>query len=925
MRKATGTFIFLFLSLFSYATHQVSGYIAITWLKGSTYQITVYDYTNCFPYLVVADRDGLRIHLGDNTSDSVTRINGRTNWLIPDDPNPNGEPLCNWDYSKATPVALNGARKVNIYQTTHTYPGPGVYRVWIDDQDRMANINNILNSVNVDYYMYTTLVIPPFANNFHDTSYYTSSPLISNPPACQYGCVGQCYTYNPGAYVPGQIRGTDDSISYSLGNCLQLNTIDPNNPEIAQGYKNEGAKVDPVTGTLTWCETDTGIYNFAILMTSYERVYSSLGGSPVMLPIDTVELEVEVVINTACYSPQVTDHDTCVVAGNPIALSYNAKTEGSNPLYITSSGEPFSESPPATLSNDYPPATIMHPVLHWQTTCGEVRENPYQVIIEATEKINLGADSIYYRGYGTSVIRIIAPPPRHLMAENEGSTVCLHWSPSTCAQDTIYNIYRRKGCTDWQPGYCETGVPAYTGYSLIATIHGLNDTTYCDSNEGEGLSPGVSYNYIVDCSLPLPDGSNSYASNDTCLTIKLGVPVLTNVSVTKTDPTDGKIFVKWIKPVADSANLDTLKFPAPYTYILQHATGMNGKSFSTIATIVSPHFNSPITLSYMDTGLNTKDNSYNYKINFYDSGSHFIGSSGSASSIYLREQREDKSIKLGWSASVPWDNDTFYVYRENPPPANSYTFLTKTTKTNYIDTGLHNGYQYCYYVESYSEYTGAKHIPAPLFDSSETICGVPEDTIAPCPPPLNVMAKCLLYQDSLVWDNPDRFCPKANKTLRYQIYFTPVENDDMYLIATINNPEDTTYMIGNLTSVAGCYAVLAIDSAGQTSSLNTQCVDNCVAYELPNVFTPNGDGVNDLFTPVEEFRFIKDIDINIYNRWGQVVFHTTNPAINWNGNVDNSGGACPEGVYYYVCVVNEIRVTGIQPVTLKGFIQLIRN
>jgi gliding motility-associated-like protein len=275
---------------------------------------------------------------------------------------------------------------------------------------------------------------------------------------------------------------------------------------------------------------------------------------------------------------------------------------------------------------------------------------------------------------------------------------------------------------------------------------------------------------------------------------------------------------------------------------------------------------------------------------------------------------------------VPWTTDTFYIYRKDPPPATIYNFIGKTSKTVYTDTGLHNGSTYCYYVKSISEYPKeSSKIKPPLYDSSETICGIPQDTIPPCPPPLYVAAKCLLYEDSLVWRDPDRLCPKANKTVKYEIYYTPVENGDMYVIATINNPKDTIYVIDSLGSVAGCYAVIAIDSLGQTSTFNTQCVDNCVNYQLPNVFTPNGDGINDLFTPLDGYRYVKDIDINIYNRWGQIVFHTNNPGINWNGNVDNSGGACPAGVYYYVCVVDEIRVTGIQPVTFKGFIELIRK
>lgn len=929
MRKILGIVIFLLLSGFISATHQVSGYISFKWLGGFKYQITIYDYTNAYPYLLVADRDTMRIHFGDSTNSSalLTRANGAPSCLIPGDPNPNGEPLCNWDYSKSAtcPTALNGARKVNIYQTTHTYPGPGTYRIWMDDPDRMANINNITNSVEVDYYMYSSITIPP------DTANSLSAPVITNAPVCQYGCVGACYTYNPGAYIPNIAPGTDDSIGYALGNCLMLNPSDPSKPLKATGYYNPGATID-ATGTLHWCNTDTGIWNFAILMTTYAKVATIFLGDTViaMKAIDTVEMEVEVIINSTCYTPTVTVSDTCVEAGDTASMTYTATVKGSSPLYVSALGEPFSESPPAILTHYTPPATTLHPVLKWATNCSEVRKSPYQVLVKATEKIPEGGnppDTVFYSGYGISNITIVGPPPLHLTSQVEdGNIICLHWDPSICSQDTIYNIYRHKGCSDWQPGYCETGVPASTGYIRIATIHGLNNTSYCDSNGGAGLSPGVEYSYVVNGTFPFPDESESYASNYVCDTTKLSVPLLTNVSVTKTDPAKGEIFVKWIKPFADSGNLDTTKYPAPYKYVLERATGINGLNFSRVETVTLPHYNSPVNLAYMDTGLNTKDSSYNYVVGLYTGDSaNFIGSSGSASSIYLRLQREDKSIRLGWSVSVPWNNDTFYIYRKDTS-AMVYHLAAKTIQTTYTDTGgLRNGYQYCYYVESYSEYEGFKSIPHPLFDSSETVCGTPEDTIAPCPPPLNVTAQCLLYEDSLVWRNPDYLCPEANKTLRYQIYFTPVEGGDMYVLATINNPQDTVFVNSNLTSVAGCYAVVAMDSAGQTSPLNTQCVDNCPLYELPNVFSPNGDGINDLFTPVGSYRYVKSIDIDIFNRWGQMVFHTTNPAINWNGNVDNTGGPCPDGVYFYVCTVNEIHVTGIVPVTLKGFIELIRN
>lgn len=935
VKKIPGIFIFLFLSVFSYATHQVGGYISYKWLGGYTYQITINDYTNSYPFATTADRDTMRIWFDDNNgginSAVLSRLNGETGdqLFANGDPTPYGELLCNW-VPGSPPTALNGARKYDLYQTTYTFSGPGNYHLWMDDQDRMANINNITGSVGVDYYMYTSLTIPPPDYFVNGQPFYINSPVITNPPVCQYGCTGECYTYNPGAYIPDLPPGADDSISYAMGNSLMLNPVNPLNPEIAQGYYNPGATVNDVTGTLTWCKPQEGLWNFVILMITYQRTYSTIGGITVktIAPIDTTELELEVIINSTCnYNPAVTSKDTCIEAGGNVSITYTVTDPGQH-FYVAGEGEPFSLSPAATLSESGGPfSSPLFTTLNWATNCNEVRENPYEVVIKATQKVPEGGtppDTDFYSGYGTSLITVVGPPPQHLMATNEGTTVCLHWGPSPCPRDTIYNIYRQKSCSTWKHGYCETGVPAYTGFTLLATNYGLYDTTYCDSNGGAGLSAGVSYSYIVDGVYPLPDGSQSYASNDTCITIKLGVPLITNVSVNKTDPSNGKMYVRWIKPFPDPEDLDTIQYPPPYKYVLERAPGMNGNSFTPLVTYTSSVFNTKgIDTTFMDVGLDTQDSSYNYKVDFYNGpDSTYAGSSGTASSIYLRLHREDQSMNLTWSASVPWNNDTFYIYRQGPLPA--YNFIAKTTGTTYTDTGLHNGSQYCYYVKSYSEYTGASRVGHPLYDSSETICGIPEDTIAPCSPPLNVAAKCVLYEDSIMWSNPNNLCPKANKVTGYQIWYTPIENGDMQIIATLDS-NATLFVNSNLTSVAGCYAVLAIDSAGQTSPLNTVCVDNCPDYELPNVFTPNGDGINDLFTPLEPFRYVKDIDINIYNRWGQIVFHTTDPIINWNGNVDNSGGPCPDGIYYYICVVNEIRVQGIVPVKLKGFIQLIRN
>ncbi len=917
MKRIFGIIGFLFLYCFSYATHQVGGYISFKCLGGTTYQATITSYTNT--YLTTADRDTMRIWWGDGTSEVLTRINGP---IYAGDPVPNGEPICNYDFNTDPPTPLEDARKINIYVGTHTYPGPGTYRSWMDDPDRMAYINNINGSVSVDYLMYNSLTISPFNSGCVNT------PLIVNAPVCQYGCTGVCYTYNPGAYIPTPPADPNDSIVYAMGISLSLGF------QPAGNYYNPGATVGRLTGTLTWCNPSEGKWNFVILMITMHRTY--VDGTKLIVPIDTAELELEVIINSNCnYNPTITSKDTCVEAGGKVTINYTARDKNNNgkDIYITDAGEPFSLTPPAVLSNYFPPAPLLFPKLTWNTNCPEVRANPYEVVIRATEKIPGGGfpipDTNYFSAYGTSMITVVGPAPTNLKAVVTGTTVCLSWDPSICPQAIGYNIFRAIGCKDFDHSVCETGVPPSSGFTLLASTSGINNTTYCDSNNGAGLSPGADYSYIVDAYYPEASAAQSYASNDTCVLIKLSVPVITNVSVSQTGKTNGNMFIRWLRPIADTNNLDTNQYAPPYKYALQHAQDMSSRTFGTIATFTYSTFKAiPPVSTYTDPLLNTQDYSYNYRVQLYytdkiSGGFKLVGNSGTASSIYLRLQRGDSSMRLGWAAMVPWSNDTFFVYRKNPS-SSVYNFIKEVTgTTTYTDNGLTNDSTYCYYVKSSSHYDDT-NITHPLYDSSETVCGTPQDTIAPCSPPLTITAKCNLYLDSIVWSNPDRICPKANKVTSYQIWYSPTENGDLGPIATITDPNDTIFVNSNLTSVAGCYVVYAFDKQGQASSINKVCVDNCPIYTLPNVFTPNGDNVNDMFTPLEPYRYVKDIDINIYNRWGQVMFHTTNPNINWNGTDQHSGQPCPDGVYYYICTVNEIRLAGIVPITLKGFIEIIR-
>jgi gliding motility-associated-like protein len=178
----------------------------------------------------------------------------------------------------------------------------------------------------------------------------------------------------------------------------------------------------------------------------------------------------------------------------------------------------------------------------------------------------------------------------------------------------------------------------------------------------------------------------------------------------------------------------------------------------------------------------------------------------------------------------------------------------------------------------------------------------------------------------LSWRNPVNFC-KAFDTKTYHIYAAKNNKEKPVLIKKIANVKDTTFAHEVKGSLAGCYYVTALDSLGNESlPSNTICVDNCPIYDLPNTFTPNGDGDNDLYRPFPTFKFIAKVDMQIFNRWGEKVFETQKPAIDWDGK-NQKGNELEEATYYYTCRVFEQRVEGIVPKeqVLTGFIQLIRG
>ena len=116
----------------------------------------------------------------------------------------------------------------------------------------------------------------------------------------------------------------------------------------------------------------------------------------------------------------------------------------------------------------------------------------------------------------------------------------------------------------------------------------------------------------------------------------------------------------------------------------------------------------------------------------------------------------------------------------------------------------------------------------------------------------------------------------------------------------IKHQYDTTGMFTTILKVLNEY------SCDTTYTIDVQI--DPVKLFIPNVFTPNGDGVNDTFTIVEadesgepadsDYGFLNDYylssDLNVFNRWGRIVYQSNNYQNDWDGS------NLPDGVYFYV-------------------------
>lgn len=108
------------------------------------------------------------------------------------------------------------------------------------------------------------------------------------------------------------------------------------------------------------------------------------------------------------------------------------------------------------------------------------------------------------------------------------------------------------------------------------------------------------------------------------------------------------------------------------------------------------------------------------------------------------------------------------------------------------------------------------------------------------------------------------------------------------------NPNDS--ILVKWCNKPGTYKLTIVNQCGDSATLLVYVVKPNLSFYIPNTFTPNNDRLNDYFTVVGSG--IKSVYMQIYNRWGELVFESFNPNDKWDGTF--KGEKVIDGVYMYM-------------------------
>lgn len=393
--------------------------------------------------------------------------------------------------------------------------------------------------------------------------------------------------------------------------------------------------------------------------------------------------------------------------------------------------------------------------------------------------------------------------------------------------------------------------------------------------------------------------SYSVVAIDVCNNVSDSAIVHTTVDVTAKGLTNA-VQVKWTNYKG---------FAAIKAYEIWRNNPDSGTTFTKIASVSSG------TTTYVDLDAKCFTN-YLYKIKTLDAINIDVFSwsdTSGATPVYLTNLTgtenfratvvDNNSVLVQWLKRDADLNFEYQVYRKRDDEVD-YVNVAHVTDTFFIDMNA-DVHQHAYsYVIYLKDECGGLSLAS---NEAKTILLK-----------LDLVKNSQLSFDPFLTFNP--YLKWTNGVSGYDVYFYVDSLKSSTKISTLNSTDTFyTHQFNYTEQRTYCYQVLGFENGGNQaiSESNKACVETKPKMFAPSAFTINDDGINERF--IIRGVFIDTFHLLIYDRWGRMVFETTDLQKGWDGTIE--GKPAPAGVYVYVA---EGTGRSGQPETLNGSVTLIR-